>query len=350
MQKVRQQGNWLKVCEEQLGDKASDLQPSRPMAWDIPSQEVTECFRASRMCETPGSLDPTDLASFGEEEDDESVILKKYFSWWEPDHSENEYGNFPTDPGEECVQHRAGQCAGVNEGNEASTAKLYGGKGKGVLSPALEQDACLHEDDSDQSMYMCSSPTNGGGDDLENSAASSSLQVWFDMEALGAHVCDNLDAIVTTVQLLRTAFREPSPMFSIFHPTCRPGYDHTHANLTHNMHIVFLYRWIFGSSNVRIKLFRKIDVWWASHTRLEHWLLTSLVRGEEVVLGCSGFSSVDITKRTRLCLLMCKCSRALRFCLPLCIMFLRPRSIVPSCFQCSAFLLHRTREITSARE
>ena len=36
------------------------------------------------MCETFGSSDPTDLASFGEEEDDESVRLKEYFSWWEP--------------------------------------------------------------------------------------------------------------------------------------------------------------------------------------------------------------------------------------------------------------------------
>ena len=73
---------------------------------------------------------------------------------------------------------------------------------------ASEQDACLlHEDDSDQSMSSFSSPTDGGGDDLENLEASSSLQVWFDMEALGAHVRDNLDAIATTVQHLRTAFR-----------------------------------------------------------------------------------------------------------------------------------------------
>ena len=50
----------------------------------------------------------------------------------------------------------------------------------------------------DQSLYSCSSPTDGGGDDLENLAASSSLQEWFDMEVLGAHVCDNLDAIATT--------------------------------------------------------------------------------------------------------------------------------------------------------
>ena len=77
-----------------------------------------------------------------------------------------------------------------------------------MSSPASEQDTCLlHEDDSDQSMYSCPSPTDGSGDDLENLAASSSLQVWFDMEALGAHVCDNLDAIATTVQHLRTAFR-----------------------------------------------------------------------------------------------------------------------------------------------
>ena len=63
------------------------------------SQPVAECPRTGRMCKTSGSTDPTDLASFGEEEDDKSVKLKKYFSWWEPGHSENEYGNFRTDPG-----------------------------------------------------------------------------------------------------------------------------------------------------------------------------------------------------------------------------------------------------------
>ena len=49
-----------------------------------PSQEVTECLRASRMSETSGSTDATDLPSFGEEEDDESARLKEYFSWWDP--------------------------------------------------------------------------------------------------------------------------------------------------------------------------------------------------------------------------------------------------------------------------
>ena len=73
---------------------------------------------------------------------------------------------------------RAGQCACVKEDHEASTAEPSRGRGTGVLSPASQQDACLfHEDDSDQSMYSCPSPTNGGGDNLENLAASSSLQV-----------------------------------------------------------------------------------------------------------------------------------------------------------------------------
>ena len=45
------------------------------------------------------------------------------------------------------------------------------------------------------------------GDDLENLAVSSSLQAWFDTEVLGAHVCDNVDAIATTEQRSRTAFR-----------------------------------------------------------------------------------------------------------------------------------------------
>ena len=46
-----------------------------------------------------------------------------------------------------------------------------------MLSDASEQDVCLlHEDYSDQSMCSCSSSTDGGGDDLENLTASSSLQ------------------------------------------------------------------------------------------------------------------------------------------------------------------------------
>ena len=63
-------------------------QPGRPMAWGLPSQEVTECLRASRMCETSGSTDPAGLAPFGEEEGDESVKL------WEAGHKENECRNF----------------------------------------------------------------------------------------------------------------------------------------------------------------------------------------------------------------------------------------------------------------
>ena len=94
---VRQQEGGLKIREDQPGDKVSVRQPGKPMAWDLSHQEVTECLKASRMCKTSGSTDPTDLASFGEEEDDGSLKLKKYFSWWEPGHSENEYGNFPTD-------------------------------------------------------------------------------------------------------------------------------------------------------------------------------------------------------------------------------------------------------------
>ena len=77
-----------------------------------------------------------------------------------------------------------------------------------MLSPAAEQDACLlHEDDSDPSMYSCPSPTDGGGDNLEKLAESSSLQAWFDTEALKAHESDNLDVVATTEQHSKTAFR-----------------------------------------------------------------------------------------------------------------------------------------------
>ena len=41
-----------------------------------------ECLRASRMCKTSGGTDPTDLASFGEEEDDGSMMLKEHVGWW----------------------------------------------------------------------------------------------------------------------------------------------------------------------------------------------------------------------------------------------------------------------------
>ena len=95
----------------------------------------------------------------------------------------------------------------MEEDPESSPTELSGERLTGVLSPAAEQNACLlHEDDSDQNLYSCPSPTDGGGDDLENLASSSSLQAWFDMEVLGAHVCDSLDAIATTEQHLRTAF------------------------------------------------------------------------------------------------------------------------------------------------
>ena len=70
--------------------------------------------------------------------------------------------------------------------------ELSGGRGTGVLSLASKS---------------CPSPTiDGGDDDLEDSV-SSSLQVWFDTEVLEAHECNNSDAIATTVQHSRTAFR-----------------------------------------------------------------------------------------------------------------------------------------------
>ena len=134
--------------------------------------------------------------------------LKEHVGWWEAGHNDKEYENFPTDPWEECVQHRTGKCSGAKEDPEANVTEPSGGRETCVSSPTSEQDACLlHEDDNDQSMCSCSSPTDGGGDDLENWAVSPSLQVWFGMEALGAHVCDNLEAIATNVQRLRATFR-----------------------------------------------------------------------------------------------------------------------------------------------
>ena len=184
---VRQQESGLKIREEQPGDKVSVLQPGRPMAWDLSHQEVTECLRASRLCKTSGSTDPTDLASFGGEEDDGSMKLKEHDGWWGAGHNENECRKFSSGVEKKCDQRRIGQCAGVKEDLEASVTELSGERGTGVLSPAAEQDACLlHEDGSDQSMHPCPSPTDGGGDDLENLAASPSLQVRFDTEVVRA--------------------------------------------------------------------------------------------------------------------------------------------------------------------
>ena len=203
---LRQQESGLKVSEEQPGDKVSVLQPG-PLTWDLPSQEVTECLRAGQECKTSGSTDPKDLASFGEEEDDGSMKLKDV-GWWEAIHNENECRDFPSGPEKKCDRYRIGQCAAVEEDPESSPTEPPGERGTGALCHAAEQNACLlHENGSDQSMYSCSSPTDGGGDDLENLAASSSLQARFDMEVLEAHENDNLDVVVTTVQHSKTALR-----------------------------------------------------------------------------------------------------------------------------------------------
>ena len=92
------------------------------MALDLSHQKVTECFRASRMCRTSGSTE-----SFGENENDGSVKLKKYVGWWEAGHNENECSNLS---------------AGVEEDLEANVTELSGGRGTGVLSPAV-MAACL---------------------------------------------------------------------------------------------------------------------------------------------------------------------------------------------------------------
>ena len=168
------------------------------MAWDLSHHEVTEWLRASRMYKTSGGTDPTYLTSFGEEEDDGSVKLKEHVGWWEAEHNENERRDFPPGSEKKCDRYRIGQCAAVEEDPESSPTELSGGRETGVLSHAAEQDACLlHENGSDQSMYSCPSPTDeGGGDNLENMAASPPLQVWFDTEVLEALESDNLDVLL----------------------------------------------------------------------------------------------------------------------------------------------------------
>ena len=56
-------------------------------------------------------------------------------------------------------------------------------------------------------MYSCSSPTDEGGDDLENMAASPLLQVWSDTEVLEIRENNNSDAIATTEQRPKSTFR-----------------------------------------------------------------------------------------------------------------------------------------------
>ena len=158
-----QQESGLKVCEGQPGDKVSVPQPGRLIAWGLSHQEVTERLRAGRMCKTSGSTDSTDLASLGEEEDDGSVKLKKHFSWWEPEHNENECRDFSPGPDKKCDRYRIGQCAAVEEDPESSPTEQSGESWTGVSSHAAGQDACLlHENGSDQSMYSCPSPTDEG--------------------------------------------------------------------------------------------------------------------------------------------------------------------------------------------
>ena len=54
------------------------------------------------MCKTSGSTDPTDLASFGEEEDDEPVKLKEHLGWREAGHNEKRVQRFPVWSGDEA--------------------------------------------------------------------------------------------------------------------------------------------------------------------------------------------------------------------------------------------------------
>ena len=60
------------------------------------------------MCETSRSSDPTDLASYGEEDDYYSVSLKKYVGWWGAEHNEKECRNFSSGQEKKRDQHRVG--------------------------------------------------------------------------------------------------------------------------------------------------------------------------------------------------------------------------------------------------
>ena len=96
------------------------------MVWDLSHQEVTECLRASWMYKTSGSTDPTDLASFGEEEDDGSMKLKEHVGWWEAELNENERRDFSPGPEKKSDRYRIGQCAAVEEDPESSYLEKEG--------------------------------------------------------------------------------------------------------------------------------------------------------------------------------------------------------------------------------
>ena len=76
------------------------------------------------------------------------------------------------------------------------------------MSIIPEPDVCLfHEDDNDQSAYLCpSSLIDRGRGDLEDLMVLP-CQVWFDTEAPEAFERDDLDTIATTEQHLRTLAR-----------------------------------------------------------------------------------------------------------------------------------------------
>ena len=158
------------------------------------------------MCKTSGGTDPTDLASLDEEEDDGSVKLKEHAGQWEAEHNEPGCRDSSLGPEKKCDRYEPGSALPWKKVLSQARRSHLEREGTGALSHAAEQDACLlHENGSDQSMYLCPSPTDEGGDDLENMAAS--LHIWFDMEVLEAHESDNLDVVATTEQHSKTAFR-----------------------------------------------------------------------------------------------------------------------------------------------
>ena len=76
------------------------------------------------MCKTSGGTDPTDLASFGEEEDDGSMKLKEHVGWWELELNESERRDFG--PEKKCDRYRIRQCAAVEEDPESSSTEKEG--------------------------------------------------------------------------------------------------------------------------------------------------------------------------------------------------------------------------------
>ena len=114
------------MCILSVAKKSVSHTVSKTNRLGFSNQEATESLRASLVCKSSGGTDPTDIASLCGEEDDGSVKVKKHFSWWEPEHNENECRDSPPRPDNKNDLYRIGQCAAVEEDPESNLTEPSG--------------------------------------------------------------------------------------------------------------------------------------------------------------------------------------------------------------------------------